>query len=120
MTGGECVFCARIRAGEFEESWFRGEEVVRFAPLDPVTPGHMLFVPVRHVRDARVDALAAGAALEAAAVYAAGAGEACNFITSCGAAASQTVWHLHVHYVPRRDGDGLVLPWTGQRKGGSR
>jgi diadenosine tetraphosphate (Ap4A) HIT family hydrolase len=38
----------------------------------------------------------------------------CNLITSDGAAATQTVKHLHVHIVPRRDGDGLTLPWSTQ------
>ncbi len=36
----------------------------------------------------------------------------CNVITSRGAAATQTVRHLHVHVVPRRQGDGILLPWT--------
>jgi histidine triad (HIT) family protein len=39
---------------------------------------------------------------------------AANLITSKGAAATQTVYHLHVHVVPRQGGDGLPLPWTPQ------
>jgi histidine triad (HIT) family protein len=35
-----------------------------------------------------------------------------NLITSQGAAATQTVMHLHLHLVPRTDGDGLKLPWS--------
>lgn len=35
-------------------------------------------------------------------------------ITSIGADATQTVFHTHIHVVPRRPGDGLTLPWTGQ------
>jgi diadenosine tetraphosphate (Ap4A) HIT family hydrolase len=35
-------------------------------------------------------------------------------ITSAGPAATQTIKHLHVHYVPRHAGDGLSLPWTNQ------
>jgi histidine triad (HIT) family protein len=38
-----------------------------------------------------------------------------NLITSVGSAATQTVFHLHVHVVPRRAGDGLALPWTSQK-----
>jgi diadenosine tetraphosphate (Ap4A) HIT family hydrolase len=37
-----------------------------------------------------------------------------NIITSIGPAASQTVMHTHLHIVPRTEGDGLHLPWTGQ------
>ena len=40
----------------------------------------------------------------------------CNLITSVGAAATQTVKHLHIHIVPRHEGDGLHLPWTEQKK----
>jgi hypothetical protein len=42
--------------------------------------------------------------------------ESFNLITSVGAAATQTVRHLHIHLIPRREGDALALPWTGQQK----
>jgi histidine triad (HIT) family protein len=35
-----------------------------------------------------------------------------NLINSCGAAAWQTVFHFHVHVIPRYEGDPLRLPWT--------
>jgi histidine triad (HIT) family protein len=38
-----------------------------------------------------------------------------NFITSAGKAATQSVMHLHIHIVPRQEGDGLLLPWSGQQ-----
>lgn len=38
-----------------------------------------------------------------------------NLITSRGPAATQTVPHLHLHLIPRREGDGLTLPWTAQQ-----
>ena len=34
-----------------------------------------------------------------------------------GPLASQSINHLHIHYVPRRQDDGLLLPWTLQQKG---
>jgi histidine triad (HIT) family protein len=42
-----------------------------------------------------------------------------NIITSIGRVATQSVFHLHVHIVPRHEGDGLCLPWTGQHTGGA-
>ena len=36
----------------------------------------------------------------------------CCLIVVCGAEATQTVPHLHIHIVPRRAGDRLTLPWT--------
>ena len=72
-------------------------------------------MPRKHVTSALDMPELAGRALEFAADLAAEMGlESCNFITSAGLAATQTVMHLHVHVVPRRDGDGLALPWTGQ------
>lgn len=65
----------------------------------------------RHAKVAEetVAEVARRAAMHAAARY-----ESYNLITSCGEAATQSVRHLHWHVVPRRIGDGLHLPWTGQ------
>lgn len=109
----DCPFCQRIERGEFDYDW---GGVVAFEPLNPVTPGHLLVVPKAHVRDAAENSFAAGAAMECAAMAARSVGD-CNIITSVGPLATQTVYHLHVHVVPRREGDGLALPWTGQVSG---
>lgn len=85
-----------------------------FEPLDPVTPGHTLIVPVQHVPNATYSPRHAAGAMEVASWLAARY-ESANIITSCGAPATQTVFHLHVHVVPRTVGDGLALPWTGQK-----
>lgn len=77
-------------------------------PINPVTEGHVLAIPREHFEDALDDPETTGRVMEAAAWFAQGD---CNIITSVGAAATQTVRHLHVHIVPRRDGDGLALPW---------
>lgn len=111
---GDCPFCARIEAGEYDYSDYYN---VAFQPLNPVTPGHFLVVPRKHTKDAIMGALAAGRAMTLAANLAADMDLTdVNFITSAGAAATQTVFHLHLHIVPRREGDGLHLPWTGQQQ----
>lgn len=109
------MFCGRIAAGEYELI-SNAYEVVRFEPLNPVTPGHMLFVPFRHVADAAEFPYLTGVTFAAASAFGFVQAEPFNLITSAGEAATQTVRHLHVHYVPRRAGDGLALPWTGQTK----
>ena len=107
-----CPFCARIKAGEFDYS---DAYNVTFQPLNPVTTGHFLVVPRTHVSHALEGPTYAGRALKFAGYLANQMGlESANFITSAGSAATQTVFHLHVHVVPRREGDGLALPWTGQ------
>ncbi|WP_218026980.1 HIT family protein [Nocardia vaccinii] len=109
MTNPDCPFCQRITLGQYVG---RVSGVAWFEPLNPVTPGHMLFVPVWHAE--HPSAKAVRNVMFCAAHYAAGRGEDYNLITSSGSAATQTVPHVHAHYVPRREGDGLHLPWTGQ------
>jgi len=110
---GSCPFCQRIKAGDYV-GYDRG--CVGFEPLNPVTPGHMLFVPRAHVWSAAHAPWITARVFEVASVFAAASLDDFNLITSGGEAATQTVRHLHVHYVPRREGDGLALPWTGQVK----
>jgi histidine triad (HIT) family protein len=110
-VNGECPFCNRVRKGQFDSVSFNGH-TVSFEPLNPVTPGHRLFLPSAHVRHSDPDAPAAVAmAMEAASAHAQREGGHYNLITSSGHAATQTVPHIHIHYVPRHSGDGLQLPW---------
>ena len=75
----------------------------------------MLAISRDHITDALDDPEATGHVMEAAATYARTRWVGpCNLITSVGTSATQTVFHLHVHIVPRHPGDGLKLPWTGQ------
>jgi histidine triad (HIT) family protein len=76
-------------------------KALAFTPFAPVTAGHVPVVPTVHVRDAGENPLIAAA-------MAAEAGP-CNIITSVGREAPQSVFHLHLHVVPRRRGDGLAL-----------
>jgi histidine triad (HIT) family protein len=112
----DCVFCRLIAAREHE-----GEHggITWFPPLNPVTPGHLLVVPRRHVSDALADPELTGRAMAEAATLAAFRRlHPCNIMTSVGRAATQSVFHLHLHIVPRSAGDGLMLPWTEQQAAG--
>jgi histidine triad (HIT) family protein len=132
MTGGvllagaiareECPFCDRIARGEYDNRTVPHEagphgDVVTFEPLNPVTPGHRLVVPVAHLTDALENPTITGWTMEFAAEVARNYGaKSCNLITSVGTPATQTVRHLHIHLIPRRENDGLHLPWTGQKE----
>ena len=112
-----CPFCQRIAAGDYDRRISGRLDAVTFEPLNPVTAGHRLVVPVTHVTSALGHPAIAADAMAAAVLVAGHYGiRECNFITSAGTAATQTVMHLHIHVVPRRDGDGLHLPWTAQQK----
>ena len=115
----DCVFCdrAKIKAEMVEEMYGAdGSLHWVFEPLEPVVTGHLLVVPAQHVQDATesplVTSMAAGVAARVAMRY-----RASNVITSVGLWATQSIFHLHLHVVPRRMGDGLGLPWTAQRQG---
>lgn len=113
LSAFECPFCtiAANRPGD--------SEIMVIEPLEPVTPGHLLIVPRVHFRDASADPnLAARCLFVAACGIRDGAfgiehGDT-NLITSIGRHATQSVFHFHLHVVPRREGDGLHLPWTEQ------
>lgn len=116
----DCVFCNLLAEDpcsrtmvEFLDDKGRVEVVV-FEPLNPVVPGHMLAVPVAHVAHAAVLPNLTGRTMRAAARFARDHYESFNIITSAGEGATQSVYHLHLHIVPRRVGDGLKLPWTDQ------
>ncbi len=106
----ECVFCEKVRDGSAQEY---GAGVYRFEPLNPVVPGHMLFVPLEHVSMAQQNPAITGLCFNRAASWAGRMQQGFNLIVNGGRDAGQTVFHLHVHYVPRTQGDGLLLPWGG-------
>lgn len=108
-TRQSCVFCQRIEAKEYDGT---ASGVAWFEPLNPVVPGHMLFVPWVHVIHAATNPEVTGNAFAQAALYGRQQTMHFNLITSAGRSATQTVMHLHVHYVPRHANDGLHLPWT--------
>jgi histidine triad (HIT) family protein len=106
-----CVFCA-IAAGEAPATIVRSwSHTIAIKPRGGVHPGHVLVIPRTHVADVGEDPAVSARAMACAAELA-GALPAANVITSKGAAATQSVFHLHLHVVPRAAGDGLCLPWT--------
>jgi len=111
----DCVFCEIVKTG-IAEGFQSHFVVVSFIPLNPVVEGHRLFVPTVHYRDASMGPVSAANAFEEACDWGYIQEEEFNIITSIGSAATQTVFHTHIHYVPRRPDDGLSLPWTGQKK----
>lgn len=111
MFEDECVFC-RISAGIAPAQIIRiWDDAVAFTPLNPCTPGHTLVIPRVHVASAQANPAVTGAVFRRAAEL---LGSDANLITNSGLLAGQTVFHLHVHIVPRVAGDGLLLPWSHQ------
>lgn len=82
-----------------------------FTPLSPVVDDHVLVVPRRHAVDAAEDPPTTARTMLAAAMYAAEHYKEFNIITSAGKAATQSIFHLHLHLIPRTSEDGLMVPW---------
>ncbi|HWD02689.1 MAG TPA: HIT domain-containing protein [Amycolatopsis sp.] len=109
-----CIFC-RIVTGRAPATVVREwPDAIAILPHGGVTPGHVLVIPRDHVADASVcPEISARTMARAAELMA--EHPAANIITSRGSAATQTVFHLHIHVVPRAADDNLPLPWTPQQ-----
>jgi len=118
MADPDCIFC-RILAGELPARIVdEDERTIAFMDIAPATRGHALVIPRAHSIDLLdVDPEDLGAVALAAQRLAGRAKErlgadGVNLLNSCGRAAWQTVFHFHVHVIPRYDGDPLRLPWV--------
>jgi histidine triad (HIT) family protein len=114
----DCLFC-KIVAGELPGSIVdEDERTIAFMDINPATRGHALVIPRRHAKnllEIEPDELAATAiaAQRLAARMPDRLGAAgVNLINSCGQAAWQTVFHFHIHVIPRYEDDPLRLPWV--------
>ncbi|MFZ4760421.1 MAG: DEAD/DEAH box helicase family protein, partial [Burkholderiaceae bacterium] len=102
-----CPFCSPA----VERVFLRLRQVVALWDAFPVTPGHALIVPTRHIAtwfdatEAERSELWGAIEPVCAAIRALGPVDGFNFGINSGAAAGQTVPHLHLHVIPRRDGD---------------
>jgi histidine triad (HIT) family protein len=114
----DCIFCA-IAAGEAPAEIVDSDEhTVSFMDINPATAGHALVIPRRHSADLmEIGADDLERTMFAARRLAERMREALdpdgfNVINACGAAAWQTVFHFHLHVVPRFADDPLELPWV--------
>lgn len=114
----DCPFCEIVQRDDPDaREVYRDEHVVAFFPLEPATLGHTLVVPRHHVPDIwsldqqTAERLAVATTRLSRVVKDALTPEGLNIIQSNGRAATQTVFHLHVHIVPRWEGDAVGRIW---------
>lgn len=118
MSDSSCIFC-KIVAGELPATIVdEDERTIAFMDIAPATRGHALVIPRHHapdllsVGDDDLAAVTASAARLAARMTERLGTDGISLLNSCGAAAWQTVFHFHVHVIPRYEGDPLRLPWV--------
>lgn len=114
----DCPFCEIVERGDPDvREVCRNDDFVVFFPLEPATIGHTLIVPREHLPtiwdlpDRLARELGSMTVEVSRAVRRAMKPGGLNVIQSNGAAATQTVMHLHVHVVPRWEGDSVGRIW---------
>jgi histidine triad (HIT) family protein len=112
-----CVFC-RIVAKEIPATVVHEDEhTLAFMDIGQVNPGHVLVAVKKHAEnifaldEAQAAAVFRSAAKVARAIRGAFEPQGLSVYQANGAAAGQTVLHLHIHLVPRHEGDGMALTW---------
>lgn len=120
---GQCIFC-RLVAGEIPSAKVCEDELtVAFMDIGQVNPGHVLVATKRHAvtvldvtpeEAAAVMQTAQRVARAAQAVFDA---PGLTLFQANGAAGGQTVFHFHLHVLPRHEDDGMALAWPRKEPG---
>jgi histidine triad (HIT) family protein len=117
MNDPDCIFC-KIVAGELPATIVdEDERTVAFMDINPATRGHTLVIPRAHTADLlSVDpddlcAVAVTSQRQAVRAKERLRADGVNLVNSCGSVAWQTVFHFHMHVIPRYTDDPLRLPW---------
>ena len=113
----DCVFC-RIVAKQIPATVVHEDaDTLAFMDIGQVNPGHVLVVLKAHaenvfaLEEAQAAAVFRTVARVARGIRAAFAPPGLSVYQANGKPAGQTVFHFHIHLVPRHDGDGMNLTW---------
>jgi histidine triad (HIT) family protein len=123
MAVPECVFCRIVAGTATCVELYRDGATLAFMDIHPVNEGHCLVIPRAHfstifeMSPESFAAVGATVAKLARAVNKALQPSAMNIVQANGALAGQTVPHVHVHVLPRRAQDNLLMSWDRLRGG---
>jgi len=113
----DCVFC-KIVTGQIPSTRvYEDEHALAFMDIGQVNPGHVLVAVKKHadnlyaLDDAQAAAVARAGLQVARAIRDAFKPEGLSVYQANGKAAGQTVFHYHIHLLPRHAGDGMELTW---------
>ncbi|MBI4729121.1 MAG: HIT family protein [Acidobacteria bacterium] len=113
----DCVFCQISSGTAPAQRVYEDEHAIAFMDINPATDGHTLVIPRRHARDLwevgedEARHLMAATYRVAHMLRRALTPDGMNLLHASGAVAFQSVFHFHVHVVPRYSGDRISLPW---------
>jgi len=112
-----CLFCGIVAGDVPAQIVDSDEHTIAFMDINPATRGHSLVVPRTHSVDLLeisaedLERTVLAARRLAAKIRASLDPDGINVLNSCGEAAWQTIFHFHLHVIPRYEGDPLKLPW---------
>ena len=113
----DCVFCKIVAKAIPATVVHEDEHTLAFMDIGQVNPGHVLVAVKKHadnlyaLDDAQAAAALRSAARVARAIRAAFDPQGLSVYQANGKAAGQTVFHFHMHLVPRHEADGMALTW---------
>jgi histidine triad (HIT) family protein len=114
----DCLFCGIVAGDVPAQIVDSDDHTVSFMDINPATPGHALVVPRTHSADLMeiseedLEHATVAAQRLAKRMKEALQPDGFNILNACGSAAWQTVFHFHLHVIPRYEDDPLKLPWT--------
>jgi histidine triad (HIT) family protein len=118
MADPNCIFC-KILGGELPATIVdQDERTIAFMDISPATRGHALVIPRMHSTDLLeiepedLQAVALASRRLAARAKARLGADGVNLLNACGVVAFQSVFHFHMHVIPRYEGDAVRLPWV--------
>ena len=117
----DCIFCAIAEGVIPATKVYEEDQILAFMDINPANPGHLLVIPKRHYRNIfDINTEMAGKIMQvgtqlARAIKTALNPDGLNLLQSSESAAFQTVFHFHLHLIPRWEDDSLALPWQPQQ-----
>lgn len=113
----DCIFCGIVAGSLPAEIIDSDEHTITLMDINPATRGHALVIPRRHAADLLeigeddLRHCAVAAQRIAKRMEASLKPDGFNLLNATRAAAWQTVFHFHIHVIPRYEDDPLQLPW---------
>ncbi len=121
MKDETCIFC-KIANGEIPSATvYEDEDFRAILDLNPASKGHTLILPKNHFKDlCDLDSTTAVKVLPLAAKIGSAMKSALNcdgfnLVQNNGTEAGQTVFHFHMHIIPRYQGGPSIAAWTPQK-----
>lgn len=116
----DCIFCRIARGEAPADIVYEDDKAMAFMDINPATPGHTLLIPKAHFRnifdlDEEVAAHLMKVAVKLApAIREAMQADGLNILNANEPAAFQSIFHFHLHLIPRTFGDGIRPPWISR------